>query len=181
MRTRSLGIGVLALAMAFAVAACTSVDGPTVRQDTVTLPTPLRSLDVSADTTVAALSAALGTIGERLVEPPGPYRPSEPPSLMQLPRVIRRADLADVGDGFVVIYEAPSRADAERLAGELADYLGSGFGMTNYVVDTQFAVSVLDDTIIFTTWSARSSGDPDRARAAFEAMAAVGEPVAVTK
>jgi len=80
-----------------------------------------------------------------------------------------------------VIYEAPSRADAERLAGELADYLGSGFGMTNYVVDTQFAVSVLDDTIIFTTWSARSSDDPDRARAAFEAMAAVGEPVAVTK
>jgi len=179
MRTRSLGIGAVALALA--VTACTSVDGPTVQRDTVALPTPLRSLDVSADTTVAALSAALGTIGERLVEPPGPYRPSEPPSLMELPRVVRRAELADVGDGFVVIYEAPSRADAERLASELAAYLGSGFGMTNYVADTQFAVSVLDDTIIFTTWSARSSDDPERARKAFEAMAAVGEPVAVTK
>ncbi len=178
---RSLWIGGVALAMALSVTACTSVDGPTVQPDTVALPTPLRSLDVSADTTLAAISSALATIGERLVEPPGPYRPSEPPSLLQLPRVVRRAELADVGDGFVVVYEAPSRADAERLAGELADYLGSGFGMTNYVADTQFAVSVLDDTIIFTTWSAHSSDDPDRARAAFEAMAAVGEPVAVTR
>jgi hypothetical protein len=169
------------LALALVAAACTSVDAPTVQQDTVALPTPLRSLDVSADTTVAALAAALGTIGERLVEPPGPYRPSEPPSLMQVPRVIRRAELADVGDGFVVIYEAPSRADAERLAGDLADYLGSGFGMTNYVADTQFAVSVLDETIIFTSWSARSSDDPERAQAAFEAMAAVGEPVVVER
>ena len=57
-----------------------------------------------------------------------------------------------------------------RLADELAGYLGSGFGQTNFVADTQFSVSTLEDTIVFTTWSQRRSDDPERAEAAFDAF-----------
>ena len=57
-------------------------------------------------------------------------------------------------------------AEFEGLADELASYLGSGFGQTNFVADTQFSVSTLADTIVFTTWSQRRSDDPARAEAA---------------
>jgi hypothetical protein len=42
-------------------------------------------------------------------------------------------------------------------------------------------VSTLDDTVIFTSWSRRRSDDPERAEAAFEAIATVGTPVEVAK
>jgi hypothetical protein len=163
------------------VAACTSPDRPTVQADEVPLPTPLRSYGTSMAVTLGALEAALAGVGERLEVPARAFRPSEPQALLQTPRVIRRAGLADLGDGYVVVYDAPSAGEALQLADELADYVGSGFGQTNYVADTQFSVSTLDDTIIFTTWSRRSSDDPERAEAVFEAVAAVGSPVEVAK
>ena len=52
----------------------------------------------------------------------GAYRPSEPQSLLQMPRVVMRADLADPDDGYVVIYAA---AD-----GEAAARAGAGAGQT---------------------------------------------------
>jgi hypothetical protein len=131
--------------------------------------------------TIGALENALGTAGERLEVPSAAYRPSEPEALLQVPRVVRRAELADRDDGYVVIYEAASAVAAEGLAEQLADYLESGFGQTNYAADAQFSVSTQGDTIIFTTWSRRRSDDPERAEAAFEAMASVGTPVEVSK
>ncbi|MGD8485699.1 MAG: hypothetical protein PVH07_03585, partial [Chloroflexota bacterium] len=113
--------------------------------------------------------------------PAGAYRPSEPEALLQVPRVVRRVVLADPDDGYVIVYEAASSGEAIRLADELADYVGSGFGQTNYVADTQFSVSVLADTIVFTTWSQRRSDDPERAEAVFEALGRVGSPVEVSK
>lgn len=169
------------LALSLALAACTSADRPTVQADEVALPTPLRSFDASVAATISALEAALATAGERLEVPAAGYRPSEPEPLLQLPRVVRRVDLADIDDGYVVIYEAASTGDAQRLADELAGYLASGFGQTNFVADTQFSVSTLEDTVVFATWSRRRSDDPERAEAAFEAMATVGTPVEVNK
>ncbi|MEX1296580.1 MAG: hypothetical protein AB1Z67_10445 [Candidatus Limnocylindrales bacterium] len=169
------------LAAALVLAACTSTDRPSVQADEVALPTPMRSIDPSAQRSIAAVESALSAVGERLVLPTAAYRPSEPPALLQLPRTIRRVDLADPDDGYVVIYQAPGSGAAIELADDLADYLESGFGQTNYVADTQFAVSTLGDTIIFTTWSQRRSDDPDRAEAAFEAIAAVGSPVPIDK
>lgn len=174
-------LGSLALAATMAVVACTSLDRPTVQADEVPLPTPLRSFDASVAGAIGAVEAALAGIGERLVMPSGAYRPSEPASLLQAPRVVRRADLADLDDGYVVIYEADGRGAAADRAQELADYLGSGFGQTNYPADTQFSVGVLEDTVVFTTWSKRRSDDAERAEAAFDAIASVGTPVEVAK
>ena len=173
---------VLALsAVSLMLAACTSADRPTVQAETVALPTPLRSFDASVAATIGALESAVATVGERLEVPSGAYRPSEPEPLLQVPRAVRRVDLADGDDGYVIIYEAESDNEAVRLADELAGYLGSGFGQTNYVADTQFSVSTLGDTIVFTTWSQRRSDDPGRAEAAFDAIATVGDPVEVAK
>jgi hypothetical protein len=171
----------LPLVAVLALAACTSPHRPSVQPDDVELPTPMRTIDASVERSVAAVAAALMAIDERLVLPTSAYRPSEPQALLELPRTIRRVDLADADDGFVVIYEAPSSGEAVERAQDLADYLASGFGQTNYAADTQFAVSTLEDTVIFTTWSRRRSADPARAEAAFEAIAAVGSPVAIDK
>jgi hypothetical protein len=171
----------LPLVAVLALAACTSPDRPSVQPDDVELPTPMRTISASVERSVAAVAAALTPIGERLVLPTSAYRPSEPQALLELPRTIRRVDLADPDDGFVVIYEAPGSGAAIERAQDLADYLASGFGQTNYAADTQFAVSSLEDTVIFTTWSRRRSADPERAEAAFEAIAAVGSPVPIDK
>ena len=172
---------VLPLVAILALTACTSPDRPSVVPDEVELPTPMRTVDASVQRTIGAVEAALAAAGERLVVPAGAYRPSEPPSLLQSPRTIRRVDLADSDDGYVVIYQAPSSGAAIELADALADYLESGFGQTNFAADTQFAVSTLGDTIIFTTWSQRRSDDPGRAEAAFDAIAGVGIPVEIRK
>ena len=176
-----LRAGAVAIAAAMAVAACTSPDRPSVQADTIVLPTPLRSHGPSVATTIGQLQAALTAAGGRLVEPVGGYRPSEPPSLLQLPRAVMRADLADPDDGYVVIYQAASSSAARERALELADHVASGFGQTNFSPDTQFSVSVLGDTVIFASWSRGRSADPDRAEAAFDAIAAVGEAVEVRK
>ncbi len=172
---------VLVLAASATLVACTSVDRPTVQSDEVALPTPMRSFDASVASTLDELAAAVGALGERLEDPAAAFRPSEPPSLLQLPRVIRRAALADPDDAFVVVYQAEDTGAAIDRGQDLADYLSSGFGQTNYVADTQFSVSVLGDTVIFTNWSSRRSDDPARAEAVFDAMAAVGTPVEVQK
>jgi hypothetical protein len=171
----------LLLASVLLLAACASPDRPTVQAEEVALPTPMRTFDASVGATITALEAAAATVGERLEAPAGAYRPSEPEALLQVPRVVRRVALADPDDGYVIVYEAASSGEAIRLADELADYVGSGFGQTNYVADTQFSVSVLADTIVFTTWSQRRSDDPERAEAVFEALGRVGSPVEVSK
>ena len=174
-------LAALAMAAMLALAACASADRPTIQADEVPLPTPMRSWGPSVAATVEQLQAAVAASGARLDTAGSAYRPSEPASLLQLPRLVLRADLADNDDGYVVVYQAPDRASASARATELAAYLGSGFGQTNYPADTQFSVGLLDDTIVFTTWSSRRSDDPERAASVFDAIASVGEPVEVNK
>lgn len=171
----------LAAVVLFAMGGCTSLDRPSVQADEVALPTPLRSYDASVAATLGQLQAAVSGAGSRLVAPSGPYRPSEPPSLLQTPRVVMRADLADPADGFVVIYDTADARTAQERAGDLADYLASGFGQSNFGADTQFSVAVVGDTVIFTSWSRSRSSDPERTEAVFDAVASVGQPVDVLK
>jgi hypothetical protein len=164
-----------------AVAGCTSTDRPSVQADEVALPTPMRSFDASVAAAVRAVEAAVAGAGEQLETPARAYRPSEPSSLLQVPRIIRRAALADPDDGWILIYEAADAGAALELADDLAAYLESGFGQTNYAPDTQFAASTLDDTLILTTLSRGRSDDPERAEAVFDAVASVGTPVEINK
>lgn len=174
--------GLLLSAAALLVAiACTSADRPSVQADPVALPTPLRSFDASVGTTIGELQAAVTRVGSRLVAPTGPYRPSEPQSLLMVPRVVMRADLADADDGYVIIYDAADPGAAQELALELATYLGSGFGRSNFSGDTQFSVAVAGDTIVFTSWSRSRASDAERSEAIFDAVAAIGEPVEVAR
>ena len=170
-----------ALAAAVAVTGCANAERPSVQADTVVLPTPMRSLTLPATTALRQVESALLAIGERLVEPKRPYRPSEPTGLLQVPRALARADVADADDGFVVIYSPTRPAQAQVLADELATYLGSGFGQTNYPADAQFAVATLGDAVLFTWWSRSRSSDPTRAEAVFDAVSSVGEAVEVRK
>ncbi|MEA2026997.1 MAG: hypothetical protein U9O18_09940 [Chloroflexota bacterium] len=184
MAARLTGLRRLVLAAAvalLAVSACTSLDRPTIQADKVSLPTPMQSYGASVAAVIDQLQDAVRTAGARLEVPTAAYRPSEPESLLQAPRVVMRADLADTGDGYVVIYQTADRGAAEQRGQELAGYLGSGFGQTNFAADTQFSVGVLDDTVIFTSWSRRRSDDSERAEAVFDAIAGVGEPVKVNK
>jgi len=178
--TLSGRLAMVALATVLLVA-CSSVERPSVQGDHVALPTPLRSFDASLAVTVGQLQAAVSAAGHRLDIAAAAYRPAEPQSLLQVPRVVMRADLADPDDGYLVIYRASDPAAAAQLAQDLADHLGSGFGQTNYPADTQFSVAILGDTVVFTSWSAGSSSDPGRAEAVFEAVASVGVGVEVRK
>jgi hypothetical protein len=120
-------------------------------------------------------------VGERIGVASGAYRPSEPQALVQVPRAVLRADLADADDGFVVIYRAADAGSADAMATELASYLGSGLGQTNYPADTRFSVAVVGDTVVFASYSPGRSSDPARAERVFEAVATVGRNIEVSK
>ena len=142
MRTAAL----LLLSM-LAVSACASSARLTVQPDAVALPTPLQSMGMSLAATVDALGQAVAAAGARLAPAEQPYHPSEPESLLQVPRVVLRADLADAEDGFVVVYQLPDAAAAELQGRSMADHLASGFGQTNFSPDAQFSVRHLGDTL----------------------------------
>jgi hypothetical protein len=92
-----------------------------------------------------------------------------------------RADLADPDDGFVVIYDLADADTAMDRAQDLATYLGSGFGQTNYPADAQFSVGVVGSTVVFTWWARRRASDPEKGEAVFDAIGTVGDRVDVLK
>ena len=104
--------------------------------------------------TLALLQNALAGGGYRLDQPIAPYQAAEPGSFAGVPRSVYQISTPDPDAGFVVIYEFPDAATASARGQELAAFLGSGFGQTNYPFDAQFAVSQVGGTIIFTWWSA---------------------------
>jgi hypothetical protein len=172
---------VAVVAVSLAICACASTGRPTVQSDVVALPTPLRSWAPLTEAILTELREAAATVGHRLDAPRSAYRASEPPLLLQAPRVVLRADLADPDDGYVVVYDAADAAEAADWSKELASYLGSGFGQANFTPDTQFSVAVLDDAVIFTSWSPGRSSDGAAAEAVFDAVATVGLAIEVIK
>ncbi|MFN8619389.1 MAG: hypothetical protein U0869_01420 [Chloroflexota bacterium] len=145
------------------------------------LPTPQASYSVGVSGTIALLTAALGAVNIPLAPPIQPARPSEPESLLQAPRAVMQAGVNDPAGGYVVIYQLADQSAAEAAAHDLASYLSSGFGQTNYTVDTQFHVAVDGSTVVFTWWSREHAPDDELAENAFTAMSTVGNEVPVVK
>ena len=150
------------------------------------LPTPQASLSAQVDGTVSLVRAALAKANLQLDTPVVPYRPSEPVGLAAAPRAILQVTLPGAGamdpdQGYVMVYDLTSTAVATDRGQELAAYLGSGFGQTNYPLDAQFAISQVGGTIVFTWWSASRAADDALAQTAFDAVASVGQPIPVTK
>jgi hypothetical protein len=145
------------------------------------LPTPQASLSTAMATAAAELTAALGAAGIPLFPPTSPARPSEPESLTQTPRAVLQAGVGDPNVGYVVIYQLADDNAATAAGQELADYLGSGFGQTNFPVDTQFHVATLGSTVILTWWSREKAADDELAENAFEAIGTVGSEIPVVK
>jgi hypothetical protein len=145
------------------------------------LPTPMSSLTPTVAATAGLLRGALEDVGLRLEPAVAPVRPSEPASLSTAPRAALRAALADPAEGFVVIYDLADEAEARERAADLAEYLRSGFGQSNYASDTRLSVAVVDDTLVFAWWSPSRSSDREAGERAFDAIALVGDPVEVVR
>ena len=146
-----------------------------------TVPTPQTSLSPQVAATAGAVTNVLAASGYRVSQLNRPYRPSEPGSLGLVPRAVFQADVGDPDQGYVVIYEFADAAGAAAGGREMATYLASGFGQTNYPPDAQFSVSQVGATLVFTWWSPDRSSDDARSRGAFEAVGRVGQPIPVSK
>lgn len=145
------------------------------------LPTPQASFSAGVAGAVADITAALGAVGIPLFPPITAARPSEPDALTRTPRAVMQAGVGDPGVGYVVIYQLPDADGARSAATMLAQHLGSGFGQTNFPVDTQFHVAMSGTTVILTWWSREKAADDELAETAFDAIATVGFEAPVVK
>jgi hypothetical protein len=169
------------LAVAVALVGCGGPRTPDPAAGGPRLPTPLPSLTATLAATAGLLRGAVAEAGFRLDPTLTPVRPSEPQSLVMTPRAALRASLAEPDEGFVIIYDLADAAEAQARADDLAAYLESGFGQSNFTADTRFSVAVVDDTLVFTWWIPSHSSDRESGEAVFEAISRVGDPVEVTR
>lgn len=169
----------LGLAATVLVAGCIGADGGGAAGPT--LPTPQASLSAQIQGTLSVLSTALAAAGFRLDPPVVPYRPGEPPDLVDAPRAVFQASIPDANQGYVVIYELSDPGTATTRGQEFASFLGGGFGQTNFPLDAQFSLSQVGSTLIFTWWSRALATDKVAAEAAFNAVSGVGQPITITK
>ena len=130
---------------------------------------------------LAAVQRRLAEQGMTLEQSGSDYRPAEPDVAQQVPRAVFRVTQLDPNSGWVVIYDLGQPDVAVETGRAFARYLGSGFGQTNYPRDAQFTLNQVGGALVFAWWSPGQSADPDRARAAFEAMQLVGQPLPIVR
>jgi hypothetical protein len=175
---RRTGRRVAGLLLAAMVAGC---GGGRVADTPAPLPTPVASPGAALAGTARLITDALASAGYQVAPPASPYRPTEPVSLTQVARTVLQVQGVGDDSGYMVIYQLPGSAEAAARASELASYLGSGFGQTNFPVDAQFSVNQLDSTLIMTWWSGERSSDPTAAQGAFDVVRAIGQAYPVVK
>lgn len=177
---RKMAGAVFALVAALLVSGCGGGFRAQVN-DAPPLPTPLASLPAGIAGSAAAIDAALTAQRLALDPPAGPYRPPEPASFATLPRAIFQARIGDPQHGWVVCYQLPDAPAAAAAARELATWLGSGFGQTNFPAGSQLHVAVDGSVVVMTWWARESAADPELAETAYDAIASVGVEVPVLK
>lgn len=169
------------LASALLVVALAGCGGSQLADTPAPVATPGRSPGAALARALARITDALAAAGFQVAPPLAPYRPSEPASLTQVARSVLQVQGVGADSGYVVVYQLPGTAEAATRAAELAGYLGSGFGQTNFPVDAQFSVAQFDGTVIMTWWSGERAEDPARAQGAFDVVRAIGQQHPVVK
>ena len=155
-RARATSGACLAMAVAMALAACSS--------PRTTFPpagfTPGAPGD-DASATKALVLGALGAVGLQAVDSIKPYRPPEGAVMTGAPRSVLQVQLPDDPDhGQVVIYSLGSAVAAERAAFDQATYIASGPGKIQFPPGSHFVLRTVGTTVIFFTWS--PGGSPDQ-------------------
>jgi len=149
-------------------------------------PEPTASLPIASISPVVALTQtlivrALSAAGLELTEARVPFRPPEPPDLMAVPRAVFQAVLpADAAHGYIVVYQLRDEATAATAGRELADYLASGYGRTQFPPDVKHVLRQLQTTLISFSWSPANSPDPNTSKIA-DALQTVGTPIDVPR
>lgn len=176
----------LGLIVAIALAACgtpvqSAVPAATTGPSTPAPQTPMAVLSPQVQAALAAVQRRLAEQGMTLEQSGSDYRPAEPDVAQQVARAVFRLTQPDPNSGWVVIYDLGQPDVAIETGRAFARYLGSGFGQTNYPRDAQFTLNQVGGALVFAWWSPGQSADPDRARAAFEAMQLVGQSVPIVR
>jgi hypothetical protein len=115
----------------------------------------------AAQLTHDIVAKALGAASFQVQDPQSEYRPGESPDLFNVPRRLLQAILpADPQGGYVVVYELPSSAEADRIGRGFAAYLSSGTGAIQYPRDTRFIIRREGPTLVFFAWSPTVDPDP---------------------
>ena len=178
LRRATVAAGVILAALTACTGSLVSPAGPAATAGV----TPMASLSAPVAGTAAALRQHLaGNGGYRLDPLRRSYRPAEPVEFAGTPRAVFQVDVGDPEAGLVMVYEFASTQEATQRGELFADYLGSGFGQTNYPLDAQFALSQVGPTLVFHWWSQDRAEDAARAGGAFDVIARFGLPLDVRK
>ena len=173
---RAILVGVLTTA-AVALAGCANLDAP----PTGALATPIGS-PAAGPGAVAARAAVFETLGQVnliVADSTTPFRPPEAAPLAAAPRNVYQVTLPkDPDEGFIVVYELPSEADAEAAAEAQREYLASGPGRVQSPPGTDHVIQQLGRALIVYDWLPADAQDPNAPRVA-EALRTIGTTFSV--
>jgi len=178
-RPLAIGLASAAMALALVTGGCGAASQNATPETTASL--PIASISPVVALTQAQIVRALGAAGLALTEARVPFRPPEPPDLMAVPRAVFQVVLAaDPAHGYIVVYQLRDEATAATAGRELADYLSTGYGRTQFPPDAKHVLRQLQTTLISFSWSPANSPDPNTSKIA-DALQTVGTPIDVPR
>jgi hypothetical protein len=163
----------LAVATALLLAGCAGMDAnPSLGPAATPIGSP--ALGPSAEATRQAVFAALGRQNLIIAPTASPFRPPESAPLAAAPRNVYQVTLPQAPDeGFIVVYELPTEADAIAAAGGQRDYIASGPGRVQAPLGTDHVIQQLGPTVILFDWVPDGAQDPAAPHVA-EALRTIG-------
>jgi len=178
-RSHAIGLAIAGMALAVVSGGCGTASRNATSEPTASL--PIASISPVIALTQAQVVRALSAAGLALTAARLPFRPPEPPDLMAVPRAVFQAVLpADPTHGYIVVYQLRDEATAATAGRELADYLATGYGRTQFPPDANHVLRQFQTTLISFSWSPANSPDPNTSKIA-DALQTVGTPIDVPR
>ena len=173
---RAILAGALATA-AVTLAGCANLDAPQTGAPATPVGSP--AAGPGAVAARAAVFEALGQSNLIVAESATPFRPPEAASLAAVPRNVYEVTLPkDPDEGFIVVYELPSEAEASAAAEAQREYLASGPGRVQSPPGTDHVIQQLGPALIVYDWLPADAEDPNAPRVA-EALRTIGTTFSV--